>query len=439
MKKYILWISLALLLVSSGRDARPESGNSGESRFGVNGGIEQFSDELRGAGIDITREWISWGQIEPREGEFDWSAMDEKVRKANSAGIDILGDFVGMPSWASQGELKCASELKQKYLLQNKKKGQPPPFLKASDFCAPKDINDFKQFAKAVAQRYDGKHGRGEMKYIEILNEVTLPQFYDFKDPENPYELWLVNGFQAIKEGNPQAQVLIGGFVNPLDARKFIDRMLKDYHQYYDIINFHIYSKEDAILIQATQYLKGRMQTFGVNKPVWITETATLTKPGDTEGRNQVARGVTKRYVMAFAEGVQKVFWWPLMALPAPDESPGKVTMNQKVVSMALAWGLKGSHDFHPRPAYEAYRVMTSKLGGFSAAEKISDSQYRFIFPNRNSVYVLWSDFGVSTLPAGLKGKVKVTDYLGNEAIQPASEIVLTESPVFIEEISKEH
>jgi len=40
-------------------------------------------------------------------------------------------------------------------------------------------------------------------------------------------------------------------------------------------------------------------------------------------------------------------------------------------------------------------------------------------------------------LPSGLKGRVKVTDYLGNEQIKPISEIVLTESPVFVEVITK--
>lgn len=406
------------------------------SRFGVNGGIEKFSNELQNAGVDITREWIAWNQIEPAKGQFDWSAMDEKVRKANSARIDILGDFVGMPSWASKGEFKCASEVKQKYLKDNKKGPKPPlpkDMPKISDFCAPKDINDFKAFAKAVAQRYDGKHGHGEMKYIEILNEVTIPMFYDFKDPENPYELWLVNGYQAIKEGNPRAKVLIGGFVNPLDAMKFVDRMLKDYSLYYDIVNFHVYNEDDTTVIEATQYLKGRMQTFGVNKPVWITETATITRPGDADFKDKVARGVVKRYVMAFAQGVEKVFWWPFMGLPTPDEYPGKVNANQKVVSAALAWGVKEGHDFHPRPAFKAYTVMTSKLKGFSSVKKISDSQYMFIFANKDPAYVLWSDSGIATLLAGLKGEVKVTDYLGNEETQQASGVVLTEDPIFLE------
>jgi hypothetical protein len=40
-------------------------------------------------------------------------------------------------------------------------------------------------------------------------------------------------------------------------------------------------------------------------------------------------------------------------------------------------------------------------------------------------------------LPSGLKGRVKVADYLGNEQIKQVSEIILTESPVFLEVITK--
>ncbi|MFC1632121.1 hypothetical protein ACFL2I_06170 [Candidatus Omnitrophota bacterium] len=51
---------------------------------------------------------------------------------------------------------------------------------------------------------------------------------------------------------------------------------------------------------------------------------------------------------------------------------------------------------------------------------------------------MLWSNSGISTLPSGLKGTVNITDYLGNEQIQPASGIVLTESPIFIEEVPEQ-
>ena len=428
MKKGIVLTGLALLLSSSGIIAQSNREGTNESRFGTNGGVQQFPRELQKAGVGISREWILWEQIEPAKGRFNWSAMDEKVRIANSAGIEILGYFTNMPAWAKRDK----SDFQ---FFEKKNEPAPNQKNKAFDFSAPKDINDFREFAKAVAQRYDGRHGHGLMRYIEILNEVTFPPFFDLKNTD--YEPWLITGFEGVKEGNPQAKVLIGGFVDPLDVRKFVDRMLKNYHQYFDIVNFHSYSRNDEKIIESTQYIKGRMKLFGVNKPIWITETGTLASPeadgGDWRGR--VARGVVKRYVMAFGEGIEKVFWWPLLAPPARDEYSDTASRKpEKMLYMALAWGRKAVREFHSRPAYTAYGVMTSKLNGFSSVRRIAKNQYEFSVNGRN-VLVLWCDGGGCSIPSELSGTVKVTDYMGREEIKPASGIVLTPSPVIVERI----
>jgi len=423
-----------------------------ESRFGVHGGIEKFSDEMCKAGVEITREWIVWNQIERVEDQYDWTVMDDKVKKANSAGIEILGYFINMPSWAKkkQKDLEPALPINQNYPPKKKREQKPTLFNKkttASDFCEPKDINDFKEFAKAVSERYDGKHGHGEMKYIEILNEVIVPDFFDFKNPDNPYELWLVNGYQGVKEGNPNAEVLIGAFFDPIDSsgnppklfvKQFIERILRDYIQYYDIVNFHSYSKESDGITKTVQYIKELMQAYGVNKPMWITETSSLISVKPADKQEQLTAEVTKRYVRAFGEGVEKVFWYLFVGLPTPKEDPA---YGSDFKFLGLGWDFPKNagmgHKFHPRQAYYAYQLMASKLAGFTSVKKISDTQYEFIV-NGKSVYVLWGDIRISTLPFDLQGTVKVTDYLGNEQIKSVSKIVLTERPIFVEEMTKE-
>src|SRR3989338_5287547 len=71
-----------------------------KSHFGVQGAVAKFSREMKEAGIQITREWIEWGKIEPIKGRYNWEEMDKKVREANQSDIEILGYFVHMPSWA---------------------------------------------------------------------------------------------------------------------------------------------------------------------------------------------------------------------------------------------------------------------------------------------------------------------------------------------------
>lgn len=415
-----LWV-LAEIMVMFSSICQSEAQEE-KSRFGVQGATVKFAQEMKEAGIQITREWIEWEKIEPIKGQYHWESMDEKVRAANQAGIEILGYFVQMPFWAK----------KEQKIPINKKfgKGLKPELsskpAKASEFCEPKDINDFRRFAKAVAERYDGRHGHGEMKNIEILNEVTLPEFFDIKNTD--YEPWLINGYEGVKEGNPHAKVLIGAFVNPLDAKEFVDRMLRDDSRYYDIVNFHVYGQDDALVTEATRYLKSRMQRYHVTKPIWLTETSAIMPYGGRQIQDDVAKVVVKRYARAFGEGVEKVFWFSFVDMP-PEEDRREI--QQKTTS--LAWAHKTDNIFHPRQAYHTHRLMTSKLRGFVWADRISDTQYRFNFTDRKPVYILWCENGSCSLPEGITGEVKVIDCLGNEQVRYASEFILTENPIFLE------
>jgi hypothetical protein len=269
------------------------------------------------------------------------------------------------------------------------------------------------------------------MQYIGILNEVTLPEFFDIKNTD--YEPWLTNGYCGVKEGNPEAKVSIGSFINPLDAKGFVDKMLKNYTQYYDIVDYHVYGQDDIVVSEATRYLKARMIFFNVTKPMWLTETSTVILQDVPGIQSKVACELVKRYVRAFGEGAEKVFWFTFVGMPTADEDSRAV--EQKTVG--LGWAVKPENVFHPRQVYHTYKLMVSKLCGFSSVEKISDTQYEFEFADREPVFVLWRSGDRSTLPTGLTGTVVVTDYLGNAQVKQAQTVVLTEEPVFLERKGK--
>ncbi len=392
----------AALSTVAGTGSGGSVGNGG-MHFGVDGGVTSFSNEIKGAGIEITREWIEWNRIEPTNNNYNWTDMDAKVRAANNAGVEILGYPVGTPNWAKKNS-GCTA-----------------------DICTINNMSEFREFMKRVAERYNGG-SNGEMKYIEILNEVTQPVFFE-KNNDNKYEEWLVAGYEGVKEGNSNAQVLVGGFINPTHAESFVRNMLQNYDNYYDIVNFHVYETEDQNTI-ATQAIKGWMDEYNVDKPMWITETATLIMSGESDALNNIAKAVIKRYIRSFGEGVETVFWFATIGTPVPEDGVSGAARNKIV---GLGWSVKGSTEFHPRPAYTAYKTMATKLAGFSSVTKITDTQYKFIFSNKSPVYVLWCASGTCSLPSEISGSVKVTDYLGNEEIKNANQISLTNSPIFIE------
>jgi hypothetical protein len=391
------------------------------SHFGVQGTVEKFAREMKEAGIEITREWIVWKEIEPENNNYNWIRMDSKVKAANEAGIEILGYFISIPDWArDKSDPRCSSS--------NKKMG---------DICTPKNWQDYEEFARKVAQRYDGKHGYGEMKYIGIFNEVQL--FSRMTAIE--YAPWLVKGYSSIKQGNPNVQVLIGSFLDPFEfsyAGEFIDAMFRDYANYFDIVDFHVYRKEVGVT-GTSRYMRERMEYFGLDKPLWITETATnLPKiPCDNLGwYDLIAKDVIKRYSRAFSEGVDAIFWFGFVGPPTNEENKNGMLKCGEPAHFnmgSLGWSIKASNRYHPRPAYYAYKTMVSKLSGFNSVEKIADTQYKFTFPNKNPVYLLWDNHKFLPLPREIIGSVKVTDYRGNEERKHSSEVVLTEDPIFLE------
>ena len=416
-----------------------------DSHFGMGGGLPMFAAELEEAGIEITRQWIEWRRIEPEDDVYNWTEMDEIVKNANERDMEVLGYFAFMPTWAmNMSNPKCQIILKT---------GPPSP-------CEPLDWNDYKEFARNVSERYDGtkyvcgelsNEYCGEMKYIEIWNEVQ--GFAIMNSTE--YEPWLINGYQAVKQGNPNAQVLVGAVHSPLggnvngsgqDTIDFVDAMIRDYDQYYDIFNFHAYEFEDSFVGETINYIKGRMDNYGVDKPMWLTETATfigIIKCNNLSWYDNMAKGVIKRYAQALGNDVEKVFWYVFMSLPTEEEDSTGVKCGTATDSLGgLGWvypkGLGLPIDeFHPRPTYYTYKNMTSKLSGFTSVTKLTDSQYKFTFTDKDPVYVLWCDSGSCSIDLEITGNVKVTDYLGNEETKDASTITLTESPVFVEETTE--
>jgi len=76
---------------------------------------------------------------------------------------------------------------------------------------------------------------------------------------------------------------------------------------------------------------------------------------------------------------------------------------------------------------YYVNKLVEAELGGFTAATKIADGQYRFTV-NGAEVYVLWKG-----VPSTLSGRVTATDMYGNQTTLDASALVPAESaPLFV-------
>ena len=54
----------------------------------------------RAADLRLLRDRISWGEVEPREGEFRWGRYDTVATASRDAGLSVYQIFHDTPVWA---------------------------------------------------------------------------------------------------------------------------------------------------------------------------------------------------------------------------------------------------------------------------------------------------------------------------------------------------
>jgi hypothetical protein len=121
--------------------------------------------------------------------------------------------------------------------------------------------------------------------------------------------------------------------------------------------------------------------------------------------------------------------------LPEDGEEPHHALPGWHVHHRHEVTGLL-NEDSREKEAFTTCRLMITRLDHFSSVTRLTDSQYRFDFPGKVPVYVLWCDTGSCPVPAEISGTVRVTDYQGREVTTDAGQVRLTESPVFVEPLS---
>lgn len=71
-------------------------------RFGP-GTLTDRLDRLQALGVDLVRVNVSWSEVEPHAGVFDWSAYDAAIQGLHLRGIEPMLTLVSTPAWANGG------------------------------------------------------------------------------------------------------------------------------------------------------------------------------------------------------------------------------------------------------------------------------------------------------------------------------------------------
>jgi hypothetical protein len=154
----------------------------------------------RAAGATYVRIAVSWAEIAPKTPPagfvgsdpdstgYSWTWLDSKVQAAVAAGLTPMLQIGSQPGWASV----------------TSRKGTRIPTPK---------IAPLRDFAHAVATRYDGNHGEPRVSIFQVWNEPNLS--LDLSPVKANVYRAMVNAVAAAVHGVDQANLVVAGGLDP--------------------------------------------------------------------------------------------------------------------------------------------------------------------------------------------------------------------------------
>ena len=296
----------------------------------------------------------------------------------------------------------------------------------------PDDLEAYKDWIKGIVNKY-----KGNIFYYQIDSE---PSSVAFTGTKENFVTMLNAGYDAIKEVDPNAIVMTSGWsFLGLYIDDPSEQELEDILIYLETNNKTIYTrliwlldtfeyvlengKYDVVSINHNRYYNAatgivkKIRKYS-QKPIIFVDMMSgpasagfLVTPSkyypdyasyylvleDRDHPNyevvkniveaEHSRVLVKKSIFAFAKGVDKVFIsWTVD------------TQNFPVI-MWNHQGLLGVESLSPakvrkKPAFYTSKLLVSKIDKFISTEQLNDYTYKFLFTDKDPVYVLWSDDG---------------------------------------------
>lgn len=146
----------------------------------------------------VVRVSLRWDQVEPAQGKFDWSRLDDVVANLRAAGIEPVFVVVGSPSWANG----MRASKRNQYLYV------PPRGAALSKW-----LRNYSSFLALAVKRYDRF-----VRRWEIWNEPNLAATWRPRPDPAEYVSVYERLRNTIVIREPQAQVAVGGLGDPSTA-----------------------------------------------------------------------------------------------------------------------------------------------------------------------------------------------------------------------------
>lgn len=342
------------------------------SMFGMNlylSGLErrftntnQLADLATAAGVKVSREELSWANVEPnRKGAIDMNVVgiyDNAINQNVSRGMDVIGMLLTTPRWASTNP-------------------------NAGDWYwyQPKDQQDYFDYVRWAVTRWKDK-----VHTWEIWNEPNHIGTWNcvnnctFEDRANSYATLLAGAYQAVKSVDPNARVLIGGlYVHDAtnEGMAFLNQVVAASGGAinFDAMSIHTYmpdripedTRPDSV-VQNFQYRLNVVNAWidqhgGKPGEIWITEEGKSTCITSNEcpdnmnwTEDEQASMLARMYGIALA--TRRVAHFNYFQFEDKFDRPQNLYGGMAILR----------DDYSPKPAYNAYKTISGLLEGATYA-----------------------------------------------------------------------
>lgn len=288
---------------------------------------------------DLGAGWTTvpfrWDEIQPH-GPADWNPplSEEQLALEIALGRQVVGVLTGIPSWATDPAT-----------------GLPRGLETAPD----NPENLWAVFVGTVVRRYVGR----------------IDHWVVWEGPDR-VENWpgsaadfarlLRTTWKAAREGNSRAVIHLGGVThwpdvlqgNPPFVRRLINALAADpqaptYGFYFDVLTLDVYDQPESIY-DLTVFYRRLLAEYGLQKEIWLETGHPVSEEGEEELPEEQAAFLLQALALGIAGGAERVAVYRMV--DRVGEAP---------------YGLIGAHGA-PRPAFAAWQVAATYLGGFRSA-----------------------------------------------------------------------
>lgn len=374
----------------------------------------------RAAGVEWGREELSWDNLQYAPGVWDNHVRsrfyDKQLLAMAQSGYGIIGMLV---TTEKNARVADCDERIARYT------GNPEYVPQGPIWCPPANLQQFQDFVRSTVERYDGDGtedapGSPRIAVWQVWNEPNHWETWPGSAEE--YGRFLEAAYHGVKAADPTALVMIGGLY-VLDGQSavlgncachkdglvFFREVLDAYPaawNAFDVLAIHPYMPFDAPdspdllakvtlwgritttqqwLAAQTQRRGGTMRPIWISEVGWISDATTLTVADEQwlsryripETYRRQADGGGKTYLRGVSESAQAVYLIrahvlaQALAIPhlnyfqledkfdayfgKPHPWAGAALLRPKIPGSVPA-------HYPPKPAYDAYRVLTEQL-----------------------------------------------------------------------------